>query len=101
MPGQDIREELSPEIREYLDEINANVLPDDHVEQRYAGYVLRLREEYLRRREREREDIFAQEAESGGATAGRAKLEEQGMEISEELKKIFTRKDKRSVDSRR
>jgi len=62
------------------------------LEQRYAEYVLRLQEKFLRSLETKRQEALALAAESGGPTAELAKLQEQGIEISVQLRKVFAQK---------
>jgi len=56
----------STSIHERLDSLVNKSLPTTHVEQRYASYVLRLREMFLKNLEAKRADIFALEKETGG-----------------------------------
>jgi hypothetical protein len=60
-----------------------------------------LREEFLRRLERKREAVFASEAASGGSGAELNKLEEQGTEVSSQLRDIFIQRSRGSQKQRR
>ncbi len=71
------------------------------MEQRYASYVLRLREMFLNNLEAKRAEIFALESELRGPGADRAKLEEDGIEPSRQLSGDFSHKSQsRSEPSR-
>jgi DNA primase len=80
---------LDAAVQEHLNSLIARQLPGDQIEERYADCVLRLRERYLRNLKRKHEEALALEAESGDTSAVLARLQEQGIEINEELKKIF------------
>ncbi len=67
-------------IHEHLDSLVNKSLPTTHVEQRYASYVFRLREMFLKNLEAKRAEIFALERETEGPGADLAKLEEDGIE---------------------
>jgi len=95
-----LKENLDAALWEHLDTlINKNILATE-IEQRYNKYILRLREEYLRGLERKREAALALEADSGGNAAELAKLEEQGIEVSVQLGKVFTQKSQRRSGAR-
>ena len=68
-----------------------SLLIASQLEQKYADCVLRLREEFLRNLEMKKERVLALEAESGGTAAELAQLQEQGIEVSHELRRIFLR----------
>ena len=90
-----LKEKLDPALWEHLDSlVNRNILAT-RIEERYNKYVLRLREEYLRGLERKKAAALTLEAETGGTAAELAKLKEQGIEVSDELRKVFTQKAKR------
>jgi hypothetical protein len=73
-------------------------LLNTQIEQKYNNCVLRLREKFLRSLETKRAEVLALEAESGGTVAELAKLEEQGIEVSVQLREVFAqRRRKRSV----
>ena len=94
-PAGDIKDKLVPEMWEKIDELRARALPEDNLEQKFTACILRLRERHLRNREIEKEAVLMLEMESGGAAAELAKLKEQGIEESGELKKVFYEKAKR------
>jgi DNA primase len=63
--------------------------------------VMRLQERKLRNLEVEKQEILAMEAETGGTAAQLAKLEEQGLEISKQLREVFTKQKNRRQLARR
>ncbi len=96
-----LKENLDTTLWEHLDTlINKNILATQ-IEERYNKYVLRLREEYLKSLERKRETALALEAEAGGTAAELAKLEEEGIEPSIQLREVFTQKAGRGRGQRR
>ena len=99
-----VRERIDSAMWEHLDSlVNKNIPPTSRgqIEQKYANCVLRLREKFLRNLEKQREAILTLEAEAGGTSAELAKLQEQGIEISTELKEVFAQKAKRGQELRR
>jgi DNA primase len=89
-----IKESIDPVIHEHLDSLLTRDLPSDEVELRYSDCLMRLRERYLRSLKRKQEEVLALEAESGDQASVMAKLEEQGVQINEELAKIFVQRAK-------
>ena len=87
-----LKERLDSAIWEHLDYLITKSLPANQIEQKYANCVLRLQEKFLRNLEAKREEVLALEAESGGTAAELAKLEEQGIEVSIQLGKVFAQK---------
>ncbi len=87
-----LKENLDAAIWEHLDYLTNKSIISDKIEQRYNDIVLNLRKKFLRNLEAKRAEIFASEAESGGAGADLAKLEEEGIEPSVQLREAFTRK---------
>jgi len=90
-----LRENLDPSLWEHLDTLINKPILATRIEERYNRYVLRLREEYLRDLERKKEAVLVSEAEAGGTPAELAKLKEQGIEVSNGLRDVFTQKAKR------
>ncbi len=87
-----LKENLDTTLLEYLENlVNRDILATQ-LEERYNKYALRLREEYLRGLERKRAVALILEAEVGGTAAELAKLEEQGIEPSRQLREIFNQK---------
>lgn len=96
-----IKDKLDNTIWEHLENLVAKSLLPDNVGERLSDCVLRLREEFLRRLERKREAVFASEAASGGSGAELNKLEEQGTEVSSQLRDIFIQRSGGSQKQRR
>ena len=96
-----IRDILDNTLWEHLDDLINKNIPANQIEQRFESYLLRLREEYLKRLERKRGMIFALEAEAGGSGADLVKLKEEGMEPSIQLGKVFSQKARRGQEQRR
>ncbi len=86
---QSIKERLDTAIWEHLDSLLDRSLPSNQMEQKFYNCVLNLREDYLRSRETKKEAVLALEAESKGTEAELAKLEEQGIEVSVQLREVF------------
>jgi len=87
-----LKERLDSTIWDHLDSLMTRSLLTNKVEQKYADCVLRLREKFLRSLEAKRQEALASAAESGGPDAELAKLQEQGIEISIQLGKVFAQK---------
>ncbi|MFH1639368.1 MAG: DNA primase [Chloroflexota bacterium] len=95
------RDELAPEIQEHLESLMAREILDIRVEEKFTRCFLRLQESYLRNREKGKEALLATEAESNGPAAELTKLGEQGIEESQELKRIFVERARHGVEPRR
>ncbi len=96
-----LRDSLDAALCEHLDNlVNKNIL-DNQIEQRYADCVLNLRKKFLQNLEAKKADVLALEAEMGGTVAELAKLKEQGIEVSTQLREVFTQKDRRGQEQRR
>ncbi|MDD4923357.1 MAG: DNA primase [Dehalococcoidales bacterium] len=87
-----IKNNLDYTIRDYLDNLVKKEVPPDKIEQKMSVCTLRLHEKFLRGLEMKREAIFAAEAATKGSIAGLTKLEEQGIEGSNELREVFSKK---------
>jgi hypothetical protein len=87
-----VKEKLDSALYDYFDSLTGKSLLATQLEQRCAEYVLRLQEKFLRSLETKRQEALALAAESGGPTAELAKLQEQGIEISVQLGKVFAQK---------
>jgi hypothetical protein len=59
---------------------------------KYTECVLALRKAFLMNQEAMRAEVFAMETETGGAGAALARLKEEGIETSIQLKDVFARK---------
>ncbi|MFC1985466.1 DNA primase [Chloroflexota bacterium] len=87
-----LRDKLDATLWEYLDAlINKNVLASQ-IEQKYTDCVLNLRKKFLQNLEARKAEILALEAETGGTGADLAKLEEEGIESSIQLREVFAKK---------
>jgi len=96
-----LRAGLDPAVGEHLDALLARDLPGNQIEQKYADCVLSLREKFLRGLAAKRAEVLALEAESGGTAAELAKLEEQGIGVSEQLGEVFNEKNRVRQEPRR
>ncbi len=93
-----IKENLDNTVWEHLDHLMKKGLPSDKIEQKLANCILRLRERFLRGLEMKREAVFASEAASKGSNAELIKLEEQGIEVSAQLREVFNRRARGGTD---
>lgn len=84
-----VRDKLDIAIWEKLDTLLSEKIPQNQLEKRYTRCVLRLKKEYLRNVETKKEQLLALEAETGGTGADIAKLKEQGIEESHQLREVF------------
>jgi DNA primase len=96
-----VKGKLDTALHEEVDALINRNLPTNQIEQKYANCVLRLREKFLRSLEAKREEVLALEAESGGTGADLAKLEEEGIEPSIQLREVFAQKARRDPEQRR
>jgi len=94
-----LKGKVDASIHEHLEAVLNGIameLMDDRVERKYIDCVLQLRKKYLRRLESKRADALALEAEMGGSSAVIARLEEEGTEVSAQLREAFARKSRGS-----
>ncbi len=96
-----LKDKLDTAIWEHLDTLISKNIPANQIEQKYTSCVLRLREEFLKSLEKKREAVLTLEAEAGGTGADLAKLEEEGIEPSIQLREVFTQKARRGQEQRR
>ncbi len=96
-----LKDRLDSTIWEHLDDLMKRSLPADQIEAKFTSCVLRLKERFLRNLELKKGVLLAGEAESGGTPAELAKLEEQGIEISAQLKEVFSQKSRDGKEQRR
>jgi len=88
-----LKERLEPSVREKLDNIIAKPIPAERVADRFTECALALRRAYLINQEAMRAEVFANvEAENGSPGAALARLQEEGIEPSVQLKNVFARK---------
>jgi DNA primase len=88
-----LKERLEPPIREKLENITAKQIPAERVAARFTECALALRRAFLMNQEAMRAEVFAMvEAESAGTGAALARLQEEGIEPSIQLKDVFARK---------
>jgi len=96
-----LKNSLDSTLHEYLDNLLAKTFPpslkESKVEQQQAlnDCIVRLQEKRLRSLEAKKEELLAMEAETGGLAAQLAKLEEQGIEESKQLKEVFSKQGHR------
>jgi DNA primase len=87
-----LKDRLEPAVREKLDAINAKHTTADRVAAKYTECVLALRRAFLINQEDMRAEVFAMDTETGGPGAALARLKEEGIEPSIQLKDVFARK---------
>jgi DNA primase len=93
-----LREKLDAAVHEHLDSLVARSLPPASQTKRedvIADCILRLRENFFRSLAAKRAEKLALEAESNGVAGDSAKLQEQAVEESRQLREIFTQKSRR------
>jgi DNA primase len=95
-----LRERLDLTLHEHLDTLLDKDLPSTNVEQRHADYTRRLRERFLKNQAAMRAEIHALKAESGDSETDTTGLEED-LEISTQLRDVFTRKNHKQPRVRR
>lgn len=93
----DLEKKLDAPLQEYMESLLSKEMPTI-VRQSEAlrrsvlqDCIIRLHEKRLRNLEIKKQELLAAEAEVGGITAQLTRLEEQGVEISKQLKEIFKR----------
>ena len=96
-----VKDRLDASIREHYDKLCQKNLPANNIEEKLSDCILRLREEFLRRLERKREAVFAEEAAASGSGADLNKLEEQGAEGSSQLRDVFLQRSRSGQKHRR
>ncbi len=96
-----LKDRLDSAIWEHLDKLTKMELLPDQIEDKFTSCILNLREKYLRNLELKKGAVLASEAESGGTPAELAKLKEQGIENSAQLKEVFSQKSRGGKEQRR
>jgi DNA primase len=87
-----LREILDNTVREHFELLLGRKLPDAQPDRKYADCSSLLQMKYLRNLEKKKAQVLVTERETGGTDAELAKLEEQGITISEDLKTVFTQR---------
>jgi DNA primase len=87
-----LREALDNTVREHYELLLGRNLPETQIERKYADCSSLLRVKYLRNLEKKKAQVLVTEREAGGTDAELAKLEEQGIAVSENLKTVFTQR---------
>ncbi len=96
-----VKDEIDNAIWEHLDYLMTKNLPSNQIEEKLSSCILRLRERFLRSLELKKGDILASEAETGGTPAELTKLEEQGIDVSVQLREVFIQRSRRGQKQRR
>jgi DNA primase len=102
-----LKSSLDSTLQEYLESLTAKDLPPILKESETARCedlnhcISRLQERRLRNLEAQKQELLAIEAEAGGTTAQLAKLEEQGIEVSKQLREVFIKQNHRRRLARR
>ncbi len=89
-----IKDKLDSTVWEHFDGLITKKLLSDKVEERFYDCISRLQEEYLRRLERKRAVVFASEEASGGSPAVLNRLKEQDIDVSSQLRNIFSQRSR-------
>jgi DNA primase len=94
------RDSLDGALQEHLDNLMARVFPsvmeNESVRRETINdCVIRLQERRLRTLGSQNQELLAIETEIGGTAAQLAKLEEQGLEITKQLKEVFIKQNHR------
>jgi DNA primase len=90
-----LKDHLDVTLHEYVDTLLAKDFPPPVKDSETARQktlndcILRLQEKWLKNMEAKKEQLLLTEAESGGTAAQLAKLKEQGIEESKQLKEVF------------
>ena len=101
-----LKNNLDSTLQEYLESLLAKtLLPviEENETTRHETFndcITRLQEKRLKSLEAKKQELLAIEAETGGIEAQLAKLEEQGLEVSKQLKEIFLKQNNRRRLSR-
>jgi len=67
-------------------------ISDTQIDKKYDDCSLRLHEKYLRNMAKKKAEVLVLEREAGGTDAELAKLVEQGTDVSDNLKTVFTQR---------
>ena len=96
-----LKNSLDGTLQEYLENLLAKTLlpvikeNETNRHETFNDCVTRLQEKRLKSLETKKQELLTIEAETGGVEAQLAKLEEQGLEVSKQLKEVFNKLDHR------
>jgi hypothetical protein len=90
-----IKDSLDSALLEHMDTLMKKSVLATQIEERYNRYVLRLREEYLKGMARKRASLTGTDSTTGELPG------EQELEVSTELRDVFTQKARRGKEQRR
>jgi len=96
-----LRERLDASLHEHLDSLINKHLLSNNVEQRYIDYTRRLRERFLKNRAAKISEILSLEAESENSDTDQTRLEEEGLEISVQLRDVDAHRNRKRPEMRR
>jgi DNA primase len=96
-----LQEKLDPALWEHVESLLSRKLPADRIQESFRQCVLLLREMSLRDREEAKAAALAQAAETAGSGADLARLKEEGIETSTQLKEVFELKARTSMEHRK
>jgi len=101
-----LKNSLDSPLQEYLESLLAKallpVIKENEIIRRetFNDCVIRLQEKRLKNLEAKKQELLAIEAETGGVEAQLAKLEEQGLEVSKQLREVFIKQNHRRQPAR-
>ena len=101
-----LKNSLDSTLQEYMESLLAKTLlpiikeNETTRHETFNDCITRLQEKRLKNLEAKKQELLAIEAETGGIEAQLAKLEEQGLEISKQLKEVFLKQNNRRRFSR-
>lgn len=87
-----LRDRIDATLREHFDALASRNILGVQIEDKYAEFVLRLKQQFLRSQEEKKATTLALEAETGGTAAELAKLNEVGIKGAQQLGELFARK---------
>ena len=96
-----LKDKLDIAIWEHLDALVNKNIPTNQIQQKYTDCILNLRKKFLQNLEAKRVEALTLAAEVGGTGADLAKLEEEGIEPSIQLREVFAQKARRGQEQRR
>jgi DNA primase len=87
-----LKELLDISIQEHFELLMGKNISDTQIDKKYDDCSLRLHEKYLRNLAKKKAEVLVLEREAGGTDAELAKLVEQGTDVSDNLKTVFTQR---------